>query len=712
MDTMFRECRLVVEPGDQPEHYRVTLFEGGPRQWTRTCEARPVLRQSTARHIERTRQQMLRLPAARDRDTLAKLLAERLLPPPARGLLLAYLDGPCERSASDVDLIALGKALADFLLHGAVGQRFSEIHDEAVAGRRMVRLRLDLRAEDLRDCPWEFLRWRSAGTGAGGAPAEFLATSPWVSIVRESNGPEPDARRLDGRATRVLVVWADPKGTGLLPAGGLEEVLAAAKALSQALSQDLELEFVGGGLGSRYGNKASRSTIRGALERERWDVVFFVCHGQETGILVDPDDGGDCETMGPEELAGLLGGAGVQVALFDVCLSSKVGLAVAQRVPIVVVNQFLLTLAAAATFWRGFFHAMSEPLPFDLCVGAGRMWIENVAWGLPDWGTPVLYRGARARPVPRTRAPAEDAAPGGQAPPERTDWLPKAARAFESVLPGRVLLDNLDATGEDAGRRTLEAILGLNGKEQWWDDPWRVWTLGEATPDGAGRWPQPIWWTALRHPPPFLVWPRRPEAVRYTVELDHAGADLPVELQTADNLLRLPPPLAALTEGQVRWNVAAVTGSGQHVPCTQGVFRLLTAPEATRLAQAEQQADAQRGGLLGSLALAEAWVDAELYDDAIRRLRLLAHRHGNGPEGFLVRRTLAAAFKAVFDKMNGLPYWPGPEVDLAAAENNRYVKLAYCAALRRLAVYRAGGCDSCNQCGLAAPDDVGDAPAP
>jgi hypothetical protein len=706
---------------------------------------------------------------------------------------LDRMDGLCRRilrSDEDAGELSeeLGELLGAVLFAGPMRERFVEAFERAVGRNRVLRIRLDVRAVELHRLPWEYLRLRGSGFSIGSSGGQFLAVSPFVSLVRQTDAPAPRPRR--GQALRALIVWTEAGTRAAARASGLREVSAAARSLrylAQVIPEGLAVTYLNGDPTAPAEQKPTRSNIIRTLRSGTWDLVLFVCHGEEAGLWVDPDEpeapptsepssassyrAGEAQglqradavksVIGGSDLAALLGQAGVQVAMFGACSSHAVGAAVAAQVPIVLAMQSKWRGAAASTFWRAFFHAFSERIPIDLCVLEGRQWVGSMA-DLPDWGIPRLYRGHPAAPPVETEpelnptvASAQDAPPGpspetlacaGSRPSlpfSGTTVAPTIAQAGDALAApvgvegiGRSSLIASAVWGVQAAAsraemdlppHVLEAMKGpvVAAATNWSpgtiallrdSDPWDVLRMGNQAPTG---WTQPIWYTALRRPPPFLAWPRDRRAIRYQATLDDFEVTKPVTLDVSeDNLLwwddEIPFRIGA--GSRVRWEVTGYTSEGRSIRCAGGLFRILSTDELRRLAEIEGRTssndddDEHAGGakrtmdLARALVLAEAWKGLELYDDAVRLLRLLAGAGRNGHEGYLAHRALASVFKEIFDKLNFHLRWDGPEKSWAGSENERHLRLAYCAVFGRLHQCAAHVAAPCAHCGLGGCD--------
>jgi len=375
--------------------------------------------------------------------------------------------------------------------------------------------------------------------------------------------------------------------------------------------------------------------------------------------------------------------------LINACNSGDTAAAVSRRVPIVLGMQTPVALPTATTFWRAFFHALSQPAPIDLCVLHGRQWVQRIA-NLPDWGIPVLYRGSV-----QANRPLQPARPWRDPRPPIVRILRQFRRRLTGMWGG--------------GGGLLEAAAGpaVSSTQPWvppvvrtWAgaDPWHLLLLGQE--QQQVRWSQPIWWTALRQVPTFLIWPSYIGAFGYDIEIVDSCSGKTADLQSLTNALALDDWQRTAAGSSVFWAVTAKTEGDRPIRCVQGVFKILSQSACRQVRQLEQEASGCAEGLARDMLLVDIWLRHELYDEALWLLHALAEQRGNGPAGYVVRRLLGAVFLRIYEKLSQDLSWPGPEVNWAGAENEKQMMLAYCAALGRLHVYCRGECGSCRRCGL------------
>ncbi|HKZ84011.1 MAG TPA: CHAT domain-containing protein [Anaerolineae bacterium] len=112
----------------------------------------------------------------------------------------------------------------------------------------------------------------------------------------------------------------------------------------------------------RYLPWARLSDIQTAVA-ERYDVVHFVAHGMENGLLVLEGDDGLADLVEPKRAAAILADAGVRLALLSTCHSGRIGRALREAgIPnvIMVDEQFPMDARVAALFSRQFYARLTR----------------------------------------------------------------------------------------------------------------------------------------------------------------------------------------------------------------------------------------------------------------------------------------------------------------------------------------------------------------
>lgn len=594
------------------------------------------------------------------------------------------------------DVRPLGRDLAGMLLPGAVGQAvLADLQQVAQEGCKL-RLRVRTPFPELACWPWEFVFLEHDGQG------QFLGTSPYLSLVRQGAAPSASLIEPGNRPIRALIVCVDTLDGRGPAAGVLTDLLSAHDGLGRRMKSRIKREYLGGGR-ITGGKQATLRNLQETLHQGRWDLLLYIGHGRDGGIALEPDAQGSPDWLSSGDLADLLAAAGIRVALLNMCdPTGSVGQVVAQKVSIVLAMQFLVTVPAATSFWRCFFDALACRLPIDECVGEARRWLESLApllrdgWGLPDWGTPVLYRGEPVPlPVPTRPGPARSIV-------ERI--LEMAARLGQHASAAGLvsvaeLARYLPSPAVSTGAINAESVLDAYGK-----DLWALLLAGEPGEAESRNWSDPLPLSALRTLPARLIWPRHPESQGYRVRIlliDELHPPGHSEWHVTDEPCLPWPPTAVVRLGQkVHWKVLLPQVSGQAGPWFQGRFRLLDWEGLDLLAAEESAIDSIADPFLRELARAQVLAHHRLYDEAVRLLRLHAGAFPDGAEGYAVRRLLAWIFKCMFYVMSTEEAWIGSELQWAGDQAALQTRLAYCAALGQLNTYKSGGCHTCGRCGL------------
>jgi hypothetical protein len=320
----------------------------------------------------------------------------------ALGKLLRSVE---RRSAAPGDLFELGGALGSILFPG----RVRELFDRSCLklGRdSALRLRISALVPELAALPWELAH--VARTSGESVEGDFLALRPDVSLVRHQHTGAPAPAVDPSRKVRIVAALASPSDSGALQLPRLDvtrdrdSIQRAVQALG--IDKDaIELQVL---------NNASRQSLAEALYRA--DVFHFAGHGlfeqrfsgdgQMVGrgeiVLEQPD--GSAQRMDSGELAVLLAGARVRLAVLGACDTAKrdaygewSGVAPAlarENVPAVVAMQLRILDVNANTFLTQLYSHVLAGDPVDEAVYAGRRAIfADRGLAGRDWAVPVLY---------------------------------------------------------------------------------------------------------------------------------------------------------------------------------------------------------------------------------------------------------------------------------------------------------------------------------
>ena len=298
------------------------------------------------------------------------------------------------KRVSPAQLMGLGEALADLLLPPTVRQMLLSSLDGMGAGRG---LRLRLVLDDLRvaNLPWEYIHLPRAGSDR--AHYGFLALDPRISIVRHEAIPIAPGSVAARLPLNLVVGFASPAEVPPL------DLKAERAFIEKALDgvEGLNVTFV-----ERLTVEKLESACRGAhMFHFAGHGGFFWKGGNETygsGVIFLEDAAGNNVPLPVENLALTLRGAGVRVVVLGGCETGRrdgvnawSGVAPALMrvgIPAAVAMQYSVFDDAAIAFASRFYQALSSGLSLDEAVMAGRLTILNR--GVRDdvdWGVPVLY---------------------------------------------------------------------------------------------------------------------------------------------------------------------------------------------------------------------------------------------------------------------------------------------------------------------------------
>lgn len=356
--------------------------------------------------------------------------------------------------------LGVSKKLGGALFQALLPSPIREIWDRsqgAIEAESILRLRLDIRCQELAALPWEMLY--DAGR------RYFLSTAPQRPIVRyvyDAASERPLSRVSD---LDVLIAVSRPSGFDKLAAAE-QEVAAILDALGDLRAR-----------GRVRVDVLERATIRKLQEAllRGYHVLHFVGHGlfeEGVGHLVFEDDQGDPEWIDGETLAVFCRETPLRLLVLNSCETADASavdplLGVAQsalvaEVPAVVAMQGPIRDQAAAVFARGFYLALAEGYPLETCMTEGRKAIiaQNHRMEPADWAVPVLFSNAptgllwESDPSPAARSlpppaplPVVSTAVRGAPPldPRSPDSRPPEPRSSEARAPG--VLHNLPEPG-------------------------------------------------------------------------------------------------------------------------------------------------------------------------------------------------------------------------------------------------------------------------
>ena len=272
-----------------------------------------------------------------------------------------------------------------------------------------VRLRLVIRAPKLANIPWEFVNV-PLDDNAAPAGSDFFSLNPQFSIVRHEPLPLaiPQSAPEEPLRLKVLAAFASPQNMRQLKLADERKVLEQAFAKFEGDGIQADYEFI---------ENCTLPELTSELHK-RADIFHFAGHGLFENVEVDANtsevkgegklvlvrDKASREpySVGAPDIAALLQGAGVRLAVLGACRSggrdntsawSGVAPAILQRgMAAAIAMQYEVYDDSAIAFSGRFYTALAAGLSVDEAVAAGR----RAMWDLKpnetlEWGVPVLY---------------------------------------------------------------------------------------------------------------------------------------------------------------------------------------------------------------------------------------------------------------------------------------------------------------------------------
>jgi hypothetical protein len=289
-------------------------------------------------------------------------------------------------------LLSLGQQLFEALFPGSLRTSWMIAQGIAYNHQATVRLRLILKDRRTSRLPWEILAEgeRPLVTGLDVAFSRYLAY-PGTRHTAEDTflPPSPQAKR-------ILMVIAGPSDRETL---ALQQ--EAAHLQAELDSSELELHLL---------SQPGREELTQALEQGQYQIFHYAGHSDlgDTGgdlYLVNRKTG-LTETLGGEDVAGLLRNNGIQLAVFNSCRSADTVLEspgmetkqsltqtlVKHEIPAVLAMVEQIPDEVALTLARLFYRNLSQGYPLDLSLSRARQGLIS-AYGSHQlyWALPVLY---------------------------------------------------------------------------------------------------------------------------------------------------------------------------------------------------------------------------------------------------------------------------------------------------------------------------------
>ena len=285
------------------------------------------------------------------------------------------------------DLAKFGKQLFDLLFAGDL----SKLYARLPPGNISVHILSD--ASRAKSLPWEYMQ---DPTRPSGPQSERCIIRIIPTIGIDAPVPLPLKNKV-----RVLFCSADPINE---PGVSWTDVKLTIERVYNAQIPDRFLfTAIEGG---------SRTSLLNTLQKERFDIFHFSGHCEIKGgvghlVLVDSASG-KSELLAADELAILLAGKGIRLAVLSACLTSAgnfaddfasvAGALIKAGIPAVVANQLSIPNKSVATFVGAMYRELLISGDIDLAVNAGRVALAISLGGIVggdavlEWGIPTLYR--------------------------------------------------------------------------------------------------------------------------------------------------------------------------------------------------------------------------------------------------------------------------------------------------------------------------------
>jgi hypothetical protein len=302
-------------------------------------------------------------------------------------LLGKVLTGNGQRPSAK-ELTTFGKDLFDILFQGSLRTLYNRLPTGSVS--IMI---LSDRAE-IKAIPWEYLVTPDRQPSPH-RDRSIIRVQPTCGI--DSAKPKEFNKKL-----KVLFVSADPiDQEGVTWEDVASRINAALKA---RMPEETSLKIIEG---------ATRQGVIDAITRETFDIFHFFGHGYEGKLILQNIKTGKSDSILASDLAVLLAGKEVQLAILSACLSGAgdydddfgvISTALIQTgIPAVIANQYSIPYKSISPFVGSVYSSLITYGDIDRAVADGR---AALAVELADstgnnavveWGIPTLYRLANAK---------------------------------------------------------------------------------------------------------------------------------------------------------------------------------------------------------------------------------------------------------------------------------------------------------------------------
>ncbi len=292
-------------------------------------------------------------------------------------------------------IVELGQELAAALfppkVHAFLGKSLIRLKEDE--GLR-IRLKLDTYA--LSDLPWEYVF----------VDGDFLVLDPRVSMVRyEMLGqPKGTLNPVSTYPLRLMAVLANPRGSPDLDLKTeRENIENALKDLGDLIRPEYPTPRIGQIQAAFIKNKTAHIFHFSGHGQFRGDMGARYGTMEGKGELLLEDPNGQEKAEPAEDVAKLVSGRGVRLAVLSACESSRrdqvnpwTGIVPALTragIPAVVGMQFKVYDANAIAFSSIFYQTLAAGEPVDTAVREGRLaiYFNRSNDDERDWGVPVLY---------------------------------------------------------------------------------------------------------------------------------------------------------------------------------------------------------------------------------------------------------------------------------------------------------------------------------
>jgi hypothetical protein len=301
-------------------------------------------------------------------------------------VLLKSLERPKNSELTD-----FGRALFKYIVRDEV-----KVLYDLLPYNTLTRIHILTNRPDLQSLPWEYLQDPKHTSGP-------LLNRSIVRIL-PSIGPEPPDPLLlaqGGPKIRILFVYADPANQGKV--SWLDNEKSIRREFEARMpTERYDLEVVEGTLAKCFV----------ALNTGQYDIFQFSGHGDvdkktnQGFILMLSQENNQSVRLAADDLATLLRGRGIRLAVLSACLTSAGDFAdpfnvVAQallreNISAVVANQLPVPDKSVAAFVGSLYRELLETGDIDLAVNAGRrrLWEDLIIQqdARLEWGIPTLYR--------------------------------------------------------------------------------------------------------------------------------------------------------------------------------------------------------------------------------------------------------------------------------------------------------------------------------